>query len=72
MRKSSKPFNPSVSMPRYVWGARAIGEFFNELLDQQIRFSLDAEFAPLRTLIVAQAFSEGNLLPADADATPGE
>jgi hypothetical protein len=30
MRNSSKPLNPNqASMPRYVWGARAIGEFFN-------------------------------------------
>jgi His-Xaa-Ser system protein HxsD len=42
--------------------AAIVGEFGNELLDQRIRGSLDAEFGPLRTLIVAQAFSEGNLL----------
>jgi His-Xaa-Ser system protein HxsD len=39
-----------------------LGDFLNELLDQRLRCSLDAEFGALRTLIVAQAFSEGNLL----------
>ena len=34
----------------------------NELVDQQLRVQLDAEFRDVRTLIVAQAFAEGNLL----------
>jgi His-Xaa-Ser system protein HxsD len=42
--------------------AALIGEFYNELLDQQIRENLDLEMGPVRELIVAQAFAEGNLL----------
>jgi His-Xaa-Ser system protein HxsD len=38
------------------------GELCNELLDQQIRETLARESGPIRELIVAQAFSEGNLL----------
>ena len=41
------------------------GEFSNELIDQRLRRSLEEQFGNLRTLIVAQAFSEGNLLDAD-------
>ena len=39
-----------------------LGEFANELVDQQLRVRLETQFADMRTLIVAQAFSEGNLL----------
>jgi His-Xaa-Ser system protein HxsD len=39
--------------------------FANELADQQLRALLEAEFGALRTLVVAQAFSEGNLLDPD-------
>lgn len=42
-------------------------EFLNELLDQQLRCQLEAQFSDVRTLIVAQAFSEGNLIDAEAD-----
>jgi His-Xaa-Ser system protein HxsD len=42
-------------------------EFRNELLDQQLRCRLEEQFRDVRTLIVAQAFSEGNLVDADAD-----
>ena len=38
------------------------GSFGNELIDQEIRAALDHEMAPIRDLIVAQAFAEGNLL----------
>jgi His-Xaa-Ser system protein HxsD len=38
------------------------GVFGNELIDQEIRGALDREMAPIRDLIVAQAFAEGNLL----------
>jgi His-Xaa-Ser system protein HxsD len=41
---------------------RIILEFQNELIDQNTREILENEFGPLRDLIVAQAFSEGNLL----------
>ena len=37
-------------------------ELMNELVDQQLRVQLDTEFKDVRTLIVAQAFAEGNLL----------
>jgi His-Xaa-Ser system protein HxsD len=39
-----------------------VGDFANELLDQRLRESLETQFGQVRTLIVAQAFSEGNLL----------
>lgn len=39
-----------------------VGEFYNELLDQQIREALETEMRPVREMIVAQAFAEGNLL----------
>src|SRR5713226_5212049 len=44
-----------------------LGEFVNEILDQQIRESLAAEFGPLQALIAAQAFAEGNLLDPERD-----
>lgn len=40
----------------------ALRLLLNELNDQAIRERLDTETRDLRTLIVAQAFSEGNLL----------
>lgn len=43
------------------------GSYMNELLDQTLRHRLEGTFAPLRTLITAQAFSEGNLLDVVAD-----
>lgn len=43
------------------------GTFANELVDQQVRCNLDAQFGPLRTMIVAQAFAEGNLLDPARD-----
>ena len=36
--------------------------FTKELIDQQLRVVLEQEFGNLRTIVVAQAFSEGNLL----------
>jgi His-Xaa-Ser system protein HxsD len=39
-----------------------VGELYNELLDQQIRQTLETEMGAVRELIVAQAFAEGNLL----------
>jgi len=44
-----------------------LGEFCNELLDQQIRDDLSIEAGPIRDLIVAQAFAEGNLLDPQRD-----
>lgn len=46
---------------------RWIGDFANELLDQQLREHLAQEAGPLRELIAAQAFAEGNLLDEDRD-----
>jgi hypothetical protein len=43
-------------------------EFRNELLDQQLRCRLEEQFKDVRTLIVAQAFSEANLVDQEADA----
>lgn len=39
--------------------------FFQELLDQELRESIAAETAPLRTLILAQAFSKTDLIGDD-------
>lgn len=39
-----------------------LGQFSNELIDQRLRESLDQQFGQVRTLVVAQAFAEGNLL----------
>lgn len=44
-----------------------VGELCNELIDQQIRLALARDVGPLRELIVAQAFSEGNLLDEQRD-----
>jgi His-Xaa-Ser system protein HxsD len=41
---------------------RLVGDFCNELLDQQIRESLAREAGAIREIIVSQAFAEGNLL----------
>jgi His-Xaa-Ser system protein HxsD len=38
------------------------GELANELIDQRLRERLEHQFGDVRTLIVAQAFAEGNLL----------
>ena len=47
-------------------GALAL-ELRNELIDQQLRCTLEQQFNDVRTLIVAQAFSATNLLDPDAD-----
>ncbi len=41
--------------------------FMNELLDQRLRELLEAEFGPVRELIVAHAFADANLLDANRD-----
>ena len=51
------------------------GQFCNELVDQELREALEQRFAPVRNLITAQAFAEGNLLEslqdnADPNADP--
>jgi His-Xaa-Ser system protein HxsD len=42
-----------------------VGDFSNELIDQRLRERLEQQFGDVRTLIVAQAFAEGNLLDAE-------
>lgn len=44
-----------------------LGEFTRELNDQQLRHELAREAGPLREMIVAQAFAEGNLLDEGED-----
>ena len=44
-----------------------VGEFSNELIDQQIREQLAREAGPVREILVAQAFAEGNLLDPDRE-----
>lgn len=43
------------------------GDLCNELIDQQLRSRLAREAGPIRELIVAQAFAEGNLLDPQRD-----
>lgn len=43
------------------------GDFLNELLDQRLRETLQAEFGAVRELIVAQAFADTNLLDPALD-----
>lgn len=45
--------------------AEWVGAFMNELIDQQLRDQLEKRFAPIRTIITAQAFAEGNLLTSE-------
>lgn len=44
-----------------------VGEFANELVDQQLRERLGREFGPIQTMVVAQAFAESNLMETDRD-----
>jgi len=44
-----------------------VGEFSNELIDQQLREQLAREAGPIREILVAQAFAEGNLLDPQRD-----
>lgn len=70
-REASAPGNVVVTFGSKVTSEPArefLGDFLNELIDQQIREQLAAEAGPLRELIAAQAFSEGNLLDADQDS----
>jgi len=56
-----KPTAPSITED-------VVGEFANELIDQQLRLQLERQFGDVRTLIVAQAFAEGNLLDPGREA----
>src|ERR1051326_3341300 len=44
-----------------------VGDFCNELIDQQIRQDLIKETGEIRNMIVAQAFAEGDLLDEKRD-----
>jgi len=46
---------------------KLIGDFSNDLIDQQLRHTLQQEFGPLQTLITAQAFSDTNLIDPEQD-----
>jgi His-Xaa-Ser system protein HxsD len=48
--------------------AELIETLSRELLDQALRAKLEEEFGSVRTLIVAQAFAEGNLLDPNGDS----
>jgi His-Xaa-Ser system protein HxsD len=48
-------------------GRVLIGDFENELIDQRLRETLEAEFGAVRELIVAHAFSDTNLLDPARD-----
>jgi len=56
-----RPRNPESGL------ADLVGEFSNELVDQQLREQLACEAGPIREMLVAQAFAEGNLLDPDRD-----
>jgi His-Xaa-Ser system protein HxsD len=53
--------------PQTINHGEVFALFSKELIDQQLRVGLEKEFGSLRTLIVAQAFSEGNLLNAGSE-----
>jgi His-Xaa-Ser system protein HxsD len=44
-----------------------VGEFLNELIDQQLRIGLEHEFGSVRTLIMAEAFADGPKTADDDD-----
>lgn len=48
-----------------------VDALIRELCDQALRSALESEFGAVRTLIVAQAFSEGNLLNGEEDEGSG-
>ena len=49
--------------------AAVAGDFFNLLLDHELRVQLAHETAEVRTLLVAQAFAEGNLLDPNQEGS---
>ena len=50
-----------------VDAAVLVGELSNSLIDQQLRTVLARDAGPVRQLIVARAFAEGNLLDPERD-----
>jgi His-Xaa-Ser system protein HxsD len=68
----AKPGVLSVRITAKPGGAEldsVVGDFENALLDAQLRREIGQETAPIRELIVAKAFAEGDLLD---DAPAGE
>jgi len=57
-------FRPKASAPPLE---TVVGEFSNELIDQQLREQLAREAGPIREILVAQAFAEGNLLDPERE-----
>jgi His-Xaa-Ser system protein HxsD len=55
-------FRPATTEPAALECARS---FFQELLDQELREKIGNETAPLRSLIIAQAFSRTDLIRRD-------
>ncbi|WP_394842027.1 His-Xaa-Ser system protein HxsD [Pendulispora brunnea] len=55
-------FKPSVTTPQKDEVTRA---FFQELLDQELRELVAEEVGPVRTLILAHAFSKTNLVRSE-------
>jgi His-Xaa-Ser system protein HxsD len=51
---------------------RLAGEFANELIDQSLRARLSASTEPVRRILIAQAFSNTNLLHPEFDAASSE
>lgn len=56
-------FKPGTSEPSAREAART---FFQELLDQELREQIAEEINPIRTLILAHAFSKADLIKRDA------
>jgi len=69
-REIPRPSSVIVTLSTKLSGGEidaVLGDFCNELIDQQIREDLSLEAGALREMIVAQAFSEGNLLDPQRD-----
>jgi len=51
-----------------------VGDFCNELINQQVRLTVAKETQAIRELIVAQAFAEAEFgeIPSDSDGCEGE
>lgn len=56
-----------IDNPRFL-----VGEFENELLDQELREQLAEETAPIRNLLLAQAFSATSLLDPQGETAAFE
>jgi len=70
LARSSQPGRIAVTLGTKASGTEIdplVGGFCNELVDQQLREHLAKEAGPIREMIVAQAFAEGNLLDENRD-----